>query len=82
MRAGAGDDAVVLGCGAPFGAAVGAAGGFTMVSDDLSRYGDEEWQLLEATRAAAVDEPLDLLDPFAPAIHRPVASRGAATVPG
>ena len=34
-------------------ATVAAAGGFTMVSDDLSLYGEDEWRLLEATRVSA-----------------------------
>lgn len=50
-------------------ATVAGAGGFTVVSDDLSLYGAEEWELLDDVRAAGAgrDRPLDLDDPFAPA---------------
>jgi alpha-galactosidase len=51
-------------------ASVAGGGGFTMVSDELSTYCDEEWSLLatvlETGRTA--DAPLDLLDPFAPVL--------------
>jgi alpha-galactosidase len=49
-------------------AAVAGGGGFTLVSDDLSLYGPDEWALLESVVAAAPagDTPLDLIDPFAP----------------
>lgn len=49
-------------------ATVAGAGGFTVVSDDLSLYGDEEWQLLDDVRVAgaATGGPLALDDPFAP----------------
>jgi alpha-galactosidase len=48
-------------------ATVSGGGGFTLVSDDLTSYGAEEWDRLAAVRAAgaAADEPLDLVDPFA-----------------
>lgn len=51
-------------------ATVGGAGGFTMVSDDLTLYGREEWELLEAVRAlgGSADEPRDLSDPFSPTL--------------
>jgi alpha-galactosidase len=42
---------------------IAGGGAFTVVSDDLSLYGPEEWQLLDAVRAAP-DAPLDLVDPF------------------
>jgi alpha-galactosidase len=44
-------------------ATIAAGGAFTLVSDDLSLYGDEEWSLLESVRASP-DAPLDLPDPF------------------
>jgi alpha-galactosidase len=44
-------------------ATIAAGGAFTVVSDDLSLYGDAEWALLEAVRTSP-DEPLDLHDPF------------------
>jgi alpha-galactosidase len=47
---------------------VAGGGAFTVVSDDLSLYGDEEWALLEAVRTSP-DEPLDLDDPFS--VHFP-----------
>lgn len=46
-------------------ATVAAGGAFTVVSDDLSLYGPEEWELLETVRTSP-DAPLDLPDPFAP----------------
>ena len=47
--------------------AIAGAGGFTVVSDDLRLYGDDEWALLETLRSVLpeADKPLDLLDPFA-----------------
>ena len=42
---------------------IAAGGAFTVASDDLSLYGDEEWALLEKVRTSP-DEPLDLPDPF------------------
>ena len=49
---------------------IAGAGGFTMASDDLSLYGEEEWKLLDTVRAAgaAADGPLELVDPFAPTL--------------
>jgi hypothetical protein len=49
-------------------ASVAGGGGFTIVSDDFAAYGEAEWALLAAVRAAGrtADAPLDLLDPFAP----------------
>lgn len=44
-------------------ASIAAGGAFTVVSDDLSLYGDEEWALLEAVRTSP-DVPLDVADPF------------------
>ena len=51
-------------------AAVAGGGAFTLVSDDLSLYGPEEWALLEAVRSVRPDGdvPLDLTDPFAPVL--------------
>lgn len=42
-------------------------GSFTLVSDDLARWTDAEWALLEAIRSVHhdVDTPLDIDDPFA-----------------
>ena len=59
-------------------AAIAGGGGFTMVSDDLSLYGDEEWKLLHAVRSAgaSTDGPLDLDDPFAATL---VVRSGART---
>jgi alpha-galactosidase len=47
--------------------AVLAAGGFTVVSDDLRRYGPAQWDALERLVAARAerDRPLDVEDPFA-----------------
>jgi alpha-galactosidase len=51
-------------------ASVAGGGGFTMVSDEVSTYGDEEWSLLAAVldTGRTADGPLDLLDPFAPVL--------------
>lgn len=51
-------------------ATIAGAGGFTVASDDLSLYGDEEWDLLAGVLAARVlgDTPLELVDPFSPAL--------------
>ena len=48
-------------------ATVAGTGGFTVLSDDLRRYGAAEWDLVEALRAAqpVVDEAVDLVDPLA-----------------
>jgi len=48
-------------------ATIAGAGGFAVVSDDLSLYGPEEWALLDDVRAAgaSTDAPLELDDPFA-----------------
>lgn len=48
-------------------AVIAGTGGFTIVSDDLGRYTDSEWGLLDAIRAVLgdVDTPLDIDDPFA-----------------
>jgi alpha-galactosidase len=44
---------------------VAATGGFTMLSDRLERYGEEQWQIVKSLMAAAVDDgPLDLFNPF------------------
>ena len=42
-------------------------GGFTMVSDDLSLYGPDEWEVVEAMGASRqdVDGPLEIADPLA-----------------
>ena len=42
-------------------------GGFTMVSDDLSLYGPEEWEVVGAMGSArpTVDGPLEIADPLA-----------------
>jgi hypothetical protein len=47
-------------------ASVAGGGGFTMVSDDLSTYGDEEWALLADVRRTGrrADGPLELTDVF------------------
>jgi alpha-galactosidase len=49
---------------------IAGTGAFTVVSDDLSRYGHKEWELLAAATAvmAEQDVPLDLVDPFSPAV--------------
>jgi hypothetical protein len=62
-------------------AAVTGTGAFTLLSDDLATYGDEEWALVETLRGAhaAGDRPLDIADPFAPApvvTGRAAAGRG------
>lgn len=44
-------------------ATIAAGGAFTVASDDLSLYGDEEWAMLEQVRTSP-DRPLDLDDPF------------------
>lgn len=48
-------------------AVVVGAGGFTILSDDLRHYRDDEWALLEKIRAVLpdVDGPLEIEDPFA-----------------
>jgi alpha-galactosidase len=47
---------------------VAGAGGFTVLSDDLATYGADEWRAVDRLRdASASIEPLDLVDPFAPA---------------
>lgn len=45
-------------------------GAFVVLSDDLARYGDNEWAEVERLRAArlALDRPIDLPDPFDPAV--------------
>ena len=57
-------------------AVVTGTGAFTLVSDDLRRYSDAEWGLLEALRSVHddVDTLLDIDDPFAD----PVVVRSAA----
>ena len=57
-------------------AVVTGTGAFTLVSDDLRRYTDAEWGLLEALRSVHddVDTLLDIDDPFAD----PVVVRSAA----
>lgn len=57
-------------------AVVTGTGAFTLVSDDLRRYTDAEWGLLEALRTVHddVDTLLDIDDPFAD----PVVVRSAA----
>jgi len=49
-------------------AVVDGTGGFTVVSDDLSLYGAEEWAALDQllSRRQAADTPLTLTDPFGP----------------
>jgi alpha-galactosidase len=42
---------------------IAAGGAFSFASDDLSLYGDEEWELLEHVRTSP-DRALDLPDPF------------------
>jgi len=51
-------------------AMIGGTGGFTVVSDDLSLYGDAEWAALDQLRSrlASVDVPLTLEDPFSPTV--------------
>ncbi len=46
---------------------VAGTGGFAVLSDDLSLYGEEEWKLLDnlAKLAGKADGPLDIDDPFA-----------------
>ena len=43
-----------------------ATGAFVVLSDDMARYGDAEWQEVERLREgrAEMDHPLDLADPF------------------
>lgn len=48
-------------------AAVERAGGFTVLSDDLTRYGDEQWDVVERLRRAP-GGPGRLDDPFAPGL--------------
>ena len=57
-------------------AVITGTGAFTLVSDDLRRYSDAEWGLLEALRSVHddVDTLLDIDDPFAD----PVVVRSAA----
>jgi hypothetical protein len=52
------------------GASVAGGGGLTVVSDDFAGYGEAEWGLLAAVRAAgrSADGPLDIVDPFAPVL--------------
>ena len=48
-------------------ATIAGCGGFTVLSDDMSTYGEAERAMVRAAQTAAVagDRPLDLLDPFA-----------------
>ena len=48
-------------------ATIAGTGGFTVLSDDLSRYGTAEWDIVEALRDVQplVDGPVDLIDPMA-----------------
>jgi alpha-galactosidase len=57
-------------------AVITGTGAFTLVSDDLRRYTDAEWGLLEALQAVHddVDTLLDIDDPFAD----PIVVRSAA----
>ena len=57
-------------------ATIAGTGGFTVVSDDLSRYGTAEWDLVEALRdcQGLVDEPLDLVDPLSTDVLEVVGS--------
>ena len=57
-------------------AVITGTGAFTLVSDDLRRYSDAEWGLLEALRSVHddVDTLLDIDDPFAD----PIVVRSAA----
>jgi alpha-galactosidase len=68
---------------------VAATGGFTMVSDRLERYGDEQWAAVKRLATAAEgDGPLDLINPFdTPEVRSPAggirvdwSGRGKATV--
>ena len=64
---------------------VAGGGGFTILSDDLSAYGDGEWALWAETRQAgrSADGPLDLIDPFAATlVVRSPATELAVDVPG
>lgn len=47
--------------------AIARAGGFTMLSDDLSSFGSAEWDEVARVRAGlpAAEAPLTLVDPFA-----------------
>jgi alpha-galactosidase len=49
---------------------VAGTGAFLLLSDDLSRYTDHEWSVVEQLRAdqPALDVPLDIVDPFSPAV--------------
>ncbi len=69
-------------------AVIAGTGGFTVVSDDLSLYGPEEWDQLSELREALgqTDHPLDIADPFAevlevssPSSH--LAARWAGSAP-
>jgi len=42
---------------------IAAGGALTVVSDDLSLYGEDDWALLESIRTSP-DAPLELPDPF------------------
>jgi alpha-galactosidase len=57
-------------------AVITGTGAFTLVSDDMRRYSDAEWGLLEALRSVHddVDTLLDIDDPFAD----PIVVRSAA----
>lgn len=46
---------------------IAGGGGFTVVSDDLSLYGDEEWKLLERVRAGGL--PMSSARPGRPIRH-------------
>ena len=58
-------------------AVVGGAGAFVLLGDDLTGYGAGEWAVVEEVLALlpAADSPVDLDDPFAPAVR----ARSAAT---
>lgn len=50
--------------------AVGRAGAFVVLSDDLRRYGEDEWDAFTRLAAArhALDVPVDLVDPLGPLV--------------